>query len=595
MQLGLVSSSTSGIVPFHPFPWATQNLQAVSYQASASSAGLSSWAELLSVRPTGARSRSEPLGAALGLCAGGFVAARRRRRTSALRALQVAGGQQATELEEVKQAPDNLREWRLKVRDQLKAADWAWPAPKNDRLLRAARGESVDRAPKWMMRQAGRYLPEYMGLLSHTDFFEVCKTPALAAEITLQPYRRYQNLDSLIIFSDILVIPVAMGMNCHMEPKTGPKFDFGLSSPADLARLNLTPDVDKELGYVFDAIFWTRQQVGNAVPVIGFCGAPWTLMGYMVEGGAARSFENAKKWVYLHPEASRQLMSSLRDIIIEYLVGQYDSGAPLLTVFDTNCGELPPRVYEEFCVPDLKFIAEEVKRRRPKALMSVFPKDGELSAFNDSAYDVVGVSWTASPSEARRQCPDKTLQGNLDPFLLYADPARIRERTQRMVREFGVEKYIANLGHGMMPSHPVEGPAAFIEGVDSVSLKDAPSPLAPPATNRVVQPLTLHLDEDTTISVPLSRNVATALQQALLRFVALFKEKMCAEKAKRYENLEFDATQGDLRLGVLCNPNAFATIFDVKVFINVTCSTQIKVASEVPLNTLQADLEAYLA
>jgi len=378
---------------------------------------------------------------------------------------------------EVAKPPEDLSEQRKKSCAELKASGAeVWPAPKNDRLLRAARGEPVDRAPKWMMRQAGRYLPEYLAMLSHTDFFTVCKTPELACEITLQPFRRYPSLDSLIIFSDILVIPVAMGMNCRMEPKVGPQFDFALETPEDMEKLNLAPNVEETLSYVFDAVYWTREQVKNEVPVIGFSGAPWTLMGYMVEGGAVRSFDRAKKWLYLYPEASRKLLSSLRDIVVEYLVGQFDSGAPLLTVFDTNCGEIPPRLYEEFCVPDLKYIATEVKKRRPGALISVFPKDGEMAAFEDSDFDVVGVSWTTSPAEARRSCPSKTLQGNLDPHLLYADPDQIRERTINMVKEFGVPKYICNLGHGMVPTHPVEGPKAFMEAVDSVSSEDAPSP-----------------------------------------------------------------------------------------------------------------------
>lgn len=380
---------------------------------------------------------------------------------------------------EVAKPPEDLSEQRKKAWAELSASADVWPAPENDRLLRAARGESVDRAPKWMMRQAGRYLPEYLAMLSHTDFFTVCKTPELACEITLQPYRRYPSLDSLIIFSDILVIPVAMGMNCRMEPKVGPQFDFALETPEDMEKLNLTPDVEATLSYVFDAVYWTRQQVKNKVPVIGFSGAPWTLMGYMVEGGAVRSFDRAKKWLYLYPEASRKLLSALRDIVVEYLVGQFDSGAPLLTVFDTNCGEIPPRLYDEFCVPDLKYIATEVKKRRPGALVSVFPKDGEMATFEDSDFDVVGVSWTTSPAEARRSCPSKTLQGNLDPHLLYADTEQIRERTVAMVKEFGVPKYICNLGHGMVPTHPVEGPKAFMEAVDSVSSEDAPSPQLP--------------------------------------------------------------------------------------------------------------------
>lgn len=316
------------------------------------------------------------------------------------------------------------------------------------------------------MRQAGRYLPEYRAVLAEHDFFEVCNSPALAAEVTIQPLRRYESLDALIIFSDILVVPMAMGMECTMIEGKGPTFNFAVNTPEDMSRLNLSPDVEATLGHVFDAIHFTRRRVGNAVPVIGFAGAPWTLMGYMVNGGASRGFDWPRTWLYQHPEASRKLLRALRDIVVEYLVGQYDAGASLLQVFDTNCGELPPAVYEEFCVPDLKYIAAEVKRRRPHALLAMFPKDGDLEPFNDSEYDVIGVSWKTSPEKARQQCPDKVLQGNLDPCLLFADAPTIRAQAAAMVRAFGPHRYIANLGHGMMPAHTPEGPEAFIAGID---------------------------------------------------------------------------------------------------------------------------------
>merc|ERR1719356_2021893 len=450
----------------------------------------------------------------------------------------------------LQEAPDDLPEIRAKAWEKVKASGGIWPAPKNDRLLRAARGETNDRAPKWMMRQAGRYLPEYQAVLRATDFFTVCQTPALACEVTLQPIRRYKTLDSMIIFSDILVIPVAMGMPCGMVEGVGPKFDFAIETPEDMKKLNLTPNVQDSLSYVFDAVFWTRQQSNNEIPVIGFAGAPWTLMGYMVEGGAVRSFDRAKKWLYLYPEASRKLLTALRDIVVEYLVGQYDSGAPLLTVFDTNCGEIPPSVYEDFMVADLKYIAEEVKRQRPDALMSVFPKDGELATFNDSKYDVVGVSWKTSPAQARRWLPDKTLQGNLDPFLLYADEAEITARAQRMVKEFGVDRYISNLGHGMLPTHPTEGPAAFHAAVDAMARDDHPAPAALAAVSSQRAPadapadapaepsqgthLTLHLTDDTSVSVPFSAEGAASMGKAVADFVALFKKKMEAERPQRW-------------------------------------------------------------
>jgi len=376
-----------------------------------------------------------------------------------------------------------------------------------------------------------------------------------------------------------------------------------------MERLNLTPNFEESLGYVFDAVFWTRQQVGNEVPVIGFSGAPWTLMGYMIQGGAARNFDTAKQWLYLFPQASRQLLRALRDIVVDYLIGQYDAGAPLLTVFETNCGELPPAVFEEFCVPDLKHIASEVKRRRPHALISIFPKDGEIATFEDSAYDVVGVSWTTSAAAARRACPSKTLQGNLDPHALYADPAAIHAEVQRMVGEFGVDKYIANLGHGMLPDHPVEGARAFVDSVDTCT-RDAvlahrhgrEDPAQPAATVSIAARadaprgplLTLHLQEDTTVSIPFSLRGASELKSALAEFVNVFKRKAAGEKPEHRSDFEYTWDQGGVKLELFANPNAFATIFDAKLFLKVRCDDDAEVVSELPLSSLQADLDALL-
>eukprot|EP00444_Apocalathium_aciculiferum_P007416 CAMPEP_0183404362 /NCGR_PEP_ID=MMETSP0370-20130417/15115_1 /TAXON_ID=268820 /ORGANISM="Peridinium aciculiferum, Strain PAER-2" /LENGTH=588 /DNA_ID=CAMNT_0025586203 /DNA_START=79 /DNA_END=1845 /DNA_ORIENTATION=- len=576
------------------------NLQAV---ASAPAPHLSTPAALrgalAATRPSTASLCSHSAGTALGLllagAVGGSRAARRKWAKRNSTARLVASVDAGIPVNQIEQPPADLREWRLRSAVQMKGD--AWPTPKNDRLLKAARGEKVDRAPKWMMRQAGRYLPEYLEVLKTSDFFTVCKTPALAAELTLQPLRRYDTLDAMIIFSDILVIPVAMGMPCYMEPAKGPKFEFAIETPADLAKLNMKPDVPSTLGYVFDAIFWTRQRCNNDVPVIGFCGAPWTLMGYMVEGGAVSSFDRAKKWLYLYPEESKKLMAGLREIIVEYLVNQFDSGAPLLTIFDTNCGQVPPSVYEEFCVPDLKYIATEVKRQRPKALMSVFPKDGEIAWANDSDFDVVGTSWTTSPARARRDCPDKTLQGNLDPHLLYASPEEIMKRTDRMVKEFGVDKYIANLGHGMLPTHPVGGPSAFHEAVNKVSSEDAPTPtVAAPkaAASRGAPTMTLNLQDGASCSVPMTQAGATNMQKGLAEFVQMFKRKVEAVKPQKYDEFEFLWVQDTLSVEVFCNPNAFATIFDVKMFLTVKAG-YIKVTSDIPLSSLQSDLEAYLA
>ena len=344
-------------------------------------------------------------------------------------------------------------------------------SPVKNLILRAARGEKTEQIPVWMMRQAGRYLPEFHTVRSKHDFVTVCKTPALAAELTVQPYRRFApQLDACIVFSDILTIPAAMGQTLEMIKGDGPKLTPRLVGPSDLENLIMRPNIDSTLGYVGDAIRESIKLVNNEVPVIGFSGAPWTLFTYMVEGGGSRSWTESRAWLYKHPEESRKILTAITDTIIDYLVMQIDAGSELLQVFDTNAGELPPAVYREFVVPDLLRIAREVKDRRPgKASLICFPKDcSDLTPFNNSEYDVISVSWKTSPTVARSQCPDKVLQGNMDPAVLYAGDAEIRKTVERMVSEFGREKYIANLGHGMMPDMKPEMAASFINAVKSL-------------------------------------------------------------------------------------------------------------------------------
>ena len=188
-------------------------------------------------------------------------------------------------------------------------------------------------------------------------------------------------------------------------------------------------------------------------------------MAYMIEGGGSKTWEHAKRWLYEHPEESKKWLRAISDIIVKYLVKQYDAGAPILQVFDTNAGEVPPALYEKFMVDDLKYIAAEVKRQRPHALMSIFPRNGPLAPFNDSAYDIIGVSWTVAPEQARRECPDKILQGNLDPVALFSSDDEIKSNVDGMMHRFGTSKYIANLGHGMMPNHTPRGAKAFVDAV----------------------------------------------------------------------------------------------------------------------------------
>jgi uroporphyrinogen decarboxylase len=343
----------------------------------------------------------------------------------------------------------------------------------NNLIIRAAKGEVTEAIPVWIMRQAGRYLPEFHTIRSQHDFIEVCKNPNLSAELTVQPYRRFTpQLDACIVFSDILTIPAAMGQTLTMLKGEGPKLTPRLESPLMLESLNLAPDVKNSLGYVGSAISESIKLVNNEVPVIGFSGAPWTLFTYMVEGGGSRSWTDSRKWLYQHPEESKQLLTALTNTIIEYLIMQIDAGANLVQIFDTNAGELPPSVYAEFIVPDLLRIAEEVKANRPEVAMICFPKDfTDLRPFNSSKYDVVGISWKMDPATAREQLPDKVLQGNMDPAIMYAGDAKITQSVHAMIDKFGKEKYIANLGHGMMPDMKPEMAKAFIGAVKSYEKK----------------------------------------------------------------------------------------------------------------------------
>ena len=321
-----------------------------------------------------------------------------------------------------------------------------------------------------MMRQAGRYLPEFRHVRAEHNFVKVCKDPELASEVTIQPLIRFQGLlDAVIVFSDILTVPMAMGQHVEMIPGKGPVVSPKLETLDCLKNLNFTPDVEGTLGYVFDAIFATRMQIDSKVPVIGFSGAPWSLFGYMVEGGGSKTWAAARTWVYRHRSDTERVMHAITDIVVEYLVKQYDAGASILQVFDTNGGELPPALYNELCVPGLLEIAARVKRQRPDALLMAFPKDVlDLQLFAESQYDVIGVSWKDHPERARNLLPGKTLQGNLDPAVLLSNDREVIQReVWNMMDKFGTERYIANLGHGMMPEMNPEMAKWFLEAVKS--------------------------------------------------------------------------------------------------------------------------------
>uniref|UniRef100_A0A1I8NGW0 Uroporphyrinogen decarboxylase n=1 Tax=Musca domestica TaxID=7370 RepID=A0A1I8NGW0_MUSDO len=351
------------------------------------------------------------------------------------------------------------------------AIEQNFPALKNDNVLKAARGEPVDRVPVWVMRQAGRYLPEFQEVRKEHDFFTVCRTPELACEVTMQPLRRF-DLDASIIFSDILVIPQAFGMTVEMHPGVGPVFPEPLQTPADLAKLKPEGAVER-LSYVGDAITMMRHMLDGKVPLLGFTGAPWTLMGYMIEGGGSKTMSKAKAWLKDYTDDSKKLLDMLASSIVDYLEMQVKAGAQMVQVFESSAEHLSKEEFLTWCAPYLKDIASKLKQRLseqniPLVPMTIFAKGAGHSLAEQATfgYDVISLDWTVDPEEARKQVgPNITLQGNLDPQDLYKTPEEIRELATTMVRKFGKTRYIANLGHGITPQTPIVSMEVFVDAV----------------------------------------------------------------------------------------------------------------------------------
>ncbi|BEI93086.1 uncharacterized protein CcaverHIS019_0507140 [Cutaneotrichosporon cavernicola] len=374
---------------------------------------------------------------------------------------------------------------KLKGADTWRELESKFPPLKNDLLLRAARGEETPRAPVWVMRQAGRYLPEFMEVRKKHSFFECCQTPELATKLTLQPIDRYPALDASIIFCDILVVPQALGMEVLMEPSKGPVLPQPLTTPADLARLPETVDVQKELGYVFDAITLTRQGLDGRVPLIGFCGAPWTLMAYMCEGGGSKTFERSKSWLYKYPEESKALLTKIADVCADLLVGQVLAGAQMLQVFDSWAGELTPNHFQEFAFPALVHISRKVRHvlkelGHDEVPMTLFPRmvhaPSSLALLKPeiSGYDTLGLDQGLDAVEARRLVgPEINLQGNFDPVVLYGGREGIEKEVARVCKRFHEAGggWIANLGHGITPNVKPEDMGWFLECVHKYSVR----------------------------------------------------------------------------------------------------------------------------
>jgi uroporphyrinogen decarboxylase len=336
----------------------------------------------------------------------------------------------------------------------------------NDLFLRACRREPVERPPVWMMRQAGRYLPEYRAVRERADFLTMVGTPELAVEVTLQPVDLL-GVDAAIIFSDILVVPQAMGMALSVEDGIGPRFHQPLRAPADFDRLR-DPEPGEHLSYVLDALRLARRELAGRVPLIGFAGAPWTLMSYMVEGQGSKSFTFAKRLLVQEPARAHALLGRLARAVGAFLVAQVRAGAQAVQLFDSWASALGPRDFREFALP---YLAESVRIARGAGAPVIAFAPGAGWALEEIAEatgaDVIGVDWQTDAAEARRRLDGRpvALQGNLDPCWLYAPPATIRERTHAMLAAFGGRGHIANLGHGINPDVPVPHARAFIDAV----------------------------------------------------------------------------------------------------------------------------------
>jgi uroporphyrinogen decarboxylase len=338
----------------------------------------------------------------------------------------------------------------------------------NDLFLRACRREPVERPPVWMMRQAGRYLPEYRAVRERADFLTMVGTPELAVEVTLQPVELLK-VDAAIIFSDILVVPQAMGMELSVDEGIGPRFHQPLRTPADFARLrDAAPEED--LGYVLDAIRLARRALGGRVPLIGFAGAPWTLMSYMVEGQGSKAFTHAKRLLVQDPARAHALLARLALAVGAFLLAQVAAGAQAVQLFDSWASALGPRDFREFALP---YLAESVRIAHGAGVPVIAFAPGAGWALEEIAEatgaDVIGVDWQTDAAVARRRLAERpvALQGNLDPSWLYAPPATIRARTHEMLAAFGGRGHIANLGHGIHPDVPVAHARAFIEAVQT--------------------------------------------------------------------------------------------------------------------------------
>lgn len=344
----------------------------------------------------------------------------------------------------------------------------------NDRYLRALLKQPVDATPVWMMRQAGRYLPEYRATRAKAgDFMSLCKNAELACEVTLQPLERYP-LDAAILFSDILTIPDAMGLGLYFAEGEGPKFKNPIRDFSDVVNLP-SPDPEQELGYVMNAVRTIRKELNGRVPLIGFSGSPWTLATYMIEGGSTKTFSKIKQMAYSEPEVLHMLLDKLADSVILYLNAQIAAGAQAVQIFDTWGGVLTPRDYKTFSLGYMEKIVNGLTREYDgrKVPVTLFTKNGGMwiEEIAKTGCDAIGLDWTIDIANAKSRVGDQVaLQGNMDPGILYGTPERIRQEVQMILDGFGQGTgHVFNLGHGITPDVDPENAGVFIRSVHELS------------------------------------------------------------------------------------------------------------------------------
>ena len=341
-----------------------------------------------------------------------------------------------------------------------------FPILQNDLFLKALRGETVSRPPVWMMRQAGRFLPDYRVLREKYSFFERCETPELVSEITTMPIHQV-GTDAAILFSDILVVPQALGYEVQMIPGKGPFLPRTVKTLADAEAIEI-PDANDALGYVMDAIKLTRMDLNGKVPLIGFAGAPWTILCYMVQGQGSKDFSEAKSFCYQNPEAAAVLLDKITEITIAYMKAQIAAGAQAFQLFDSWAGLLSPEDFNRFSYPYLKRIIEACT-----APSILFAKGCwyALDQLKATGANALGVDWTCTPQFAREKLGhDITIQGNFDPSRLHAPIPEIEKAVKTMIDGFGKDHYVVNLGHGILPSVPVDHAKAFVNAVKNYSV-----------------------------------------------------------------------------------------------------------------------------